>query len=1508
MTLPGGGADKLGNRYEALWTVFQLVRLMDEQDMAITVQAVPTGSTDGSIHFEPLGIEGQKAEFVVEHTDGTRSHHQVKLRGEERWTLARLEKEGVLSAFHAKLAAPEVTCVFVSNQNADDLENLSNRARLTSSHEDFLSATLSQDLRKAWTQLRALPGWRDDEPEETWQRLRRIFVYVQGLGTLHDAVHLAVRGRIDGPVGPAVDALAGLAVKFIHQTLTAHDVWTELARDGFRRSAWQNDPRLAVLAAEVTQRYLAAVTRPAWGWYERPGEGGRELLGALGNDGPTAVLSGTAGIGKSAVAADVAREAVARGLPVLAFRLDRIDEVHTAKALGEALGLPESPVEVLSRVARGRDALLVVDQLDAVSRASGRHPNVFDVVDEMLRQAQAWPNLRVLLACRRFDLEFDDRFQKLIHGPRPRARQIDVPPLPPAAVRTLLSDAGVTVSALAPHQLKMLEVPEHLVLFFEGSDGTREPLGHGFQTVADLYERFWRHKEARIQARLPSFSLAAALAPIVARMNERMVLSLPATVLDQVGAAGPSLVSENVLTRDGARVAFAHEGLFDYAFARQFTAEGRSLLDLLRSGEQHLFRRAQVRQVLGLLRDSDPAEYARTLGDVLYASDVRYHIKQLVYDIVGSQSDPSADEWEVVSEALTGDDARLARETRLLARRSANWLRYFRHHGLLQAWFESSDPGAQADAVFSLASAYHAAPDDVLDFLEPYIASGVVPIDRITLVLRHESPPDHRRSFGFFLQLLQVDAFPPAEAWQHLDRWAEVRPDWASEGIAQLLSWGMARSPTESNKPVMSRYESSVLGGDWAATNAVARVADAAPEAFVAHVLGPMLDLAHALKSDTGGEVWKDDIWTVRWDDGNPRELPTALLDATVRALESIPEDTFRSVAERLDASDLEVAQYLLMRAYPAHAAQCADQAIAFLCGVPGRFLTAASGSGEWSARALLAAVTPFASPAALTRLEQVILDYTPDWERNPGARRQRGIGQLTLLDGIVQERRSARVMRRIGELQRKLPHADLEGRMMKVRGGSVISPLPATARARMTDEQWVQAMRRYDREDDRGVYGDDFVLGGALELARDLQSRTEEEPERFARLVLTLPDDINPIYVGHVVMGLRRAELDANLTVAVARRAHTMAGSTCGRWLPDLFAERPDVVWSNEALGLVAWYAVNDPDPSEDLWLRGINGHDPFSAGINSARGMAALAMGRLLFNHPERLGVFREALERVVEDPIVAVRACVAVAPLALLDRHPELALSLFLRLVDARDELLVSPHVERFLHYGLRRRFDALRPVLERLMNSALPEATQTGGRLACLIALDDPGAADLAGRALTGTTAQRLGAAQVYAANAHDDRVGATCRAALVKLFHDDDEAVRKEAGRCFRTEDDDPAEWNVELIDAYIRSPALHDEPFFLLHGLEQSSARIPATVLDVAEAYIAHAPEDVTDLRTRRAADTHTVSELVVRVYGQALNRPRPDAVLLARCLDMFDQLAEWREYRYMQMLETYER
>ena len=156
MTLPGGPADKFGNRYEKWWTLSEFVRML--------------GGETEAIRIEEPGVD--KAEFIV--TTGTRRElHQVKRSHPNgKWSLAALKADGLLEAIGGQLAGNDDRFVFASGSDARELTELCEAAWDAESDAEFerhfLEAT---ERRKQFEKLR--DSWGCDVPTAR-ERLRRI--------------------------------------------------------------------------------------------------------------------------------------------------------------------------------------------------------------------------------------------------------------------------------------------------------------------------------------------------------------------------------------------------------------------------------------------------------------------------------------------------------------------------------------------------------------------------------------------------------------------------------------------------------------------------------------------------------------------------------------------------------------------------------------------------------------------------------------------------------------------------------------------------------------------------------------------------------------------------------------------------------------------------------------------------------------------------------------------------------------------------------------------------------------------------------------------------------------------------------------------------------------------------------------------------------------------------------------------------------------------------------------
>ncbi len=173
-----------------------------------------------------------------------------------------------------------------------------------------------------------------------------------------------------------------------------------------------------------------------------------------------------------------------------------------------------------------------------------------------------------------------------------------------------------------------------------------------------------------------------------------------------------------------------------------------------------------------------------------------------------------------------------------------------------------------------------------------------------------------------------------------------------------------------------------------------------------------------------------------------------------------------------------------------------------------------------------------------------ILAHYAP-YEKTASGRHIRGRAQFILLDGIASSRRSATATRRLEEWRRKFDKQSVDA-PKPLQGGYVGPPIPESATDKMTDEQWLKAIARYNR-DDIEFHRDGRTLGGARELAHLLESQVKQEPARFAELACQFPDTTHPSYFDAVLRGITETNLDMQTALRVCQRCHQLPSRPCG-------------------------------------------------------------------------------------------------------------------------------------------------------------------------------------------------------------------------------------------------------------------------------------------------------------------------------------------------------------------------
>lgn len=1455
MGLSGGPADKAGNRYEDWWTALRVAEILRGEA--------------SRIRLEPPGQAGEGIEFEIEANDGAWCDQVKDVPSKGPWKLRATGT--ILKAVVGHLAAGKKVRLVLST-GSPELRDLADRARAAVTLAEFEGILTKAQGADFTTVLGIWTG--DGEPttrDTAWRYLQCVYVEHYTPENLRRLVHLTYEQLFVGAPEAIVRQLSGYLDDHLHQWLTGPTIRSHLlSLDGIRPRRLTGDSNTLNVLADTADRFLRRVRRstPTFGLAARPHVD--QLCDRLMVEGgPQIVLcEGQAGSGKSTVAADVLDRLASQGWPVAAVRMDSADPtVQTARDLGVKMNLQDSPGILLPGVAGGGPALLVIDQLDAVSLYSGRMSDAFEAVEDVLAQLSVTPNVKVLLVARTVDIDQDSRLRGLT-ADTARATRFLVGELAEESVRAILAAGGNDPDRLRPVTLELLRTPLHLAVFGNLSPAARAV---PYRTLQQLYDGYTNEVRERIEGQIGQLDWKGITGTLCASMSEQESLQAPLALLDGYPMKEVrALESQGVLVSDEERTGFFHETYFDYLFARSFLATGRDVHDFLADSGQHLFRRAQTRQILEHLAGTDPDRFRETTVRLLGSTRIRSHLHDVITVVLG-QLDATPADWLAVEPFAWGASPVARKVRRLLA---------------LPSWFDAADQGDRwerwlgaaetVDAAFTelLVAARHR-PERAAELVRPHIGTTPEWRQRILALVEWSLTPGLVDLVVDLIHRGQVDeARGPiasnSDFWSLLYAFAETDPGPAARLVGAYLDRALARALDDGINALFS--DEYLSAHSQTASTVLSRIAEAAPKAYTDNVLPFVIstaESAHASAEHSGSR------WTYRrlGGGGVDAELLSAL-DSALRALPASDSTAAADTLSKLSRSTSEIARFLTCRLHTARDAT--DEAITWLYSDHRNLRLGWVDSPRWASRELIEAATPHCTDGALDHLTEVLLGYYPQTERRreKGWPSRWGWAQYELLSAISPARRSDKARRRLDELERKFPGV-APTPPSEIATAWSASPISDRAAERMTDEQWRRALDKYARPQPDRFWP---PRGGAHELASTLGTRAGQEPSRFAAFALTLGSDAPGAYLCAIVQAAA-PHLGTDTWERLVLHTHQTVGQEAAFTVCRALQATPDR-YTSALLPVLTSYATafqpeRDTREPDDEGTR----TDLLTAGLNSTRGQAALTCAALLFHDAHHVPELRPLILRLATDPTLAVRVCAAEAVRALMNHDPQTALDTADQLMTHQDRNVHNAHTtERLLIHALARDPSRFAPHLRDALD-APQQIAELAGQTWAVAALQGNLTPDLPATVLQLNTAARRGAATIFAGNPeHYTR--------LLPLFEDDDQDVRKNASAVMRHAFDLLPSQASELVQAFVASEAFADNLGHLAFALHDPTGPLPPAALDACEHIIGQAGTSLSDIRTRHAVHGHYVVTAVIRLYRQS------PSCMRTRCLDIIDSLS----------------
>ena len=1483
MPRPGGESDKFGNRYESLWSVDAILDLIEGEY--------------ASLSFEPLGDEAAGIEFFGTTQKTGRQYHSIK-RQQTRgnWTLGRLAQRlgnaerSILGDLVQKVK-DGAEGVFSSGSSAFELEELIHTAKASKSLVELRkrisgNAHLSGRFREV---LVPLCG----EESSAYSDLRRMIVRTKNESELVRDVERRVRMMFRMHSGSPIDGrqvrllIAEFVVEHLGASLTPPQIYSYLEEHQVLPARIVGDESVQHQINKLNQTYLGEVKQLLINQSEITRKETADACEALLDEEKHVMLEGIAGVGKSCVLTQVIEKLNDSGSPHLVIRLDRLTEDDlSAQTIGTKRRLPDSPAITLGEYAGDEPSFLFIDQLDALSVVSARHQSAWGAFNELLEEASTYPKMRLMFACRTFDLNQDARLKKLVSD-SDRVKRIKVENLDEDAIRTALRVSGIMPHQISPAQMRVLSVPLHLYMFLAVPHSSVVD----FSSAGDLFDAFWDHKRREVQERLigqgPAWNETITF--LCNEMSLRESLVVPEFSLDYYRTTLEGMASESVVHFQQGQVRFFHEAFFDYSFARTFLGAGSDFVQWLASDEQQLFRRSQVRQVLAFLREREASRdrYLSTLSNLLAHPDIRFHIKDLIIKWLGALQDPTKEEWVL----LKSLECQLSEHIWSVIRNFVPWFDLLQDMGEWKSLLTSSDENANRTVwLFSM--------PDVLSARSSVIASLVSPFqgksEEWQTRLRHlaQSP------YGYTSPKIEELVLALIE---------DGTMDDARFGIAVNSDWWSIWYNVSSSNPV---FVAKVLGA-W-----FDRQLQLAPKSNCNNPFSNSLGLAqysqsseHVIKECAKGAPREfvrimlrrfahlDDEYPQQWISapsglGNP---DAQLRDGLANAMESLAVSDPSALDQILEAANRRSSRWMtanVLRAWSANPGYYAERIAEFLLEHPEEHLNIGYDVGFGGqdifvaiSRTAVFAATKGCSDESYSKIESEILHLAPSWELK---NRIVGRTRLALLRALDKQRLSGKARQHIRELERRFPTAPEQGAPKLLQDENIVwavgPPIPVAAQQLMSDDDWLSAMEKYGTE--RPSVRDGKFLGGAPELSSDLTNLVQNNPQRFAALANRMDSTHSFIYFDAILMGLtggleRSGHAGtAEQIFSVLRRIRAFSMPASGQASARAIGSLANEDLPEDIVQLLCSIALSHPDPETDNWQDPDPSRGPLTQAINSARGTAAGAIGDLLFADRSRWNNLRPAIEQIVEDKVLCVRAVAVKCLLAILDTHRDDALDFFKRLSVGSEVILGTHYIQYFLQYAIFREYLTVRPILLRMLRAPQPDVVRAGARLISLASLwIEEARRDELLPFKMGAQA-RAGASITYANNLSIETVQPECIRKLRMLFTDECEEVRQEAGRCWINLKPDQVASNGSLIKAFVDSDPPAMGVSTLVSRLNEASVSLPSEVCNLAEHAVARYGHKAGSPQFEEAGISHDLAPLLMRSYEEAKDRGFRNRVL----------------------------
>jgi hypothetical protein len=1007
------------------------------------------------------------------------------------------------------------------------------------------------------------------------------------------------------------------------------------------------------------------------------------------SDDKILLLTSNAGYGKSVILRDLWHRLRSDKIPLLGIKADRYP-VLSIKELEEKLDVRGNIYSLLQELGSEYERVVVlVDQVDALSQTLSSQRESLNAYNLFVNAIKEVDNIRIIISVRTFDLNYDPDLQNF------KARKtVNVSLLSDEEVATVLKKIGVEIAQVSAPLKTLLRTPLHLNVFCKIFKPTFAL--ETIRTLQDMYQLLCKQIVLHLPlvSSLTSASVKQCLQTLALRMNEKQQIALNQNFFaDQYGKEIDYLSSEGVLTINNDSLEFFHQTFYDFVFAKGFVESGQSVTDYVLQNKNSLNIRSSLKMIMGFLREQDQRAYLFAITTILTSTNFLFHIKLLLYNILGFTEKPTSEElWLIQKYILPKQNRRWLFLESVYSEELLIWLIKEKVvDSLLVPLSEATNKMGLFSwikkALFFQKSTKESSWETNPRNLCYTLLAKHLPHSRKVVVRYLINCPEFQDKPNFAFRLLYFvstwdfdEAFQVFEKYQTngykdsfqffhiLQQASDTSPDWVIGIYKPSLIRQINEDPSIKGnshdsyqeeqlfEKLFNLYPEKALPFAWEVLDQLTET-----KKFPAHNISHLFNDLHFYMYDY------DRSETER---GTFNQLYGNVIEALSQFQRTNKAIFTTYYNEAITSGKISFYKLLVysFNEQTENTPSFKDDVFGFIKAASEKNALIADEKFEYHVRQALVKYFPYFTPAQKNTIFDIILSLNDPYElhkyetngklnfsSNWGLTKYKYFSSLPR-EEVLNEPKTRRLFQ---ELERRYSTIkDTEPNKIRIVG--VGAPLNKEAYENMSYDQWLSSFKKYDNDVRR--FDDHPERGGLTENYRAFKAEVEKRPQQLLSFVERLFDEeVHPQYIVSGLDGLKSGKIAPSEFARLYKQAIAIPLDRFEVmqliWMADYLIEARKV--DEDILDFLIEQALKNPDPSEDKG-------QPRHEALNTVRGAATERLTSINFNQSWSAKIF-DALEKATEDQQISVKVSLLGRLSFLMHLDKERTLSVFLKVID-------------------------------------------------------------------------------------------------------------------------------------------------------------------------------------------------------------------------------------------------